>query len=77
MSLEIKLALWSIGAVGLLALVMTIVGASQFMVGVVTVPCLLLCMVLVGLGFRADQKAEQALQAERERLTVEARANRR
>lgn len=76
MSLEMKLALWSIGAVGLLALVMTIAGASQFMVGVVTVPCLLLCMVLVGLGFRADQKAEAALQAERERLTAEARAGR-
>lgn len=76
MSLEMKLALWSIGAVGLLALVMTIAGASQFMVGVVTIPCGLLCLVLLGLGFRAEQKAEAALQAERERLTAEARANR-
>lgn len=76
MSLEMKLALWSIGADGLLALVMTIAGASQFTVGVVTIPCGLLCLVLLGLGFRAEQKAEAALQAERERLTAEARANR-
>lgn len=76
MSLEMKLALWSIGAVALLALGMTVAGASEFMVGVVSVPCLLLCMVLFGLGFRADQKAEAALQAEREHLTAEARANR-
>lgn len=76
MSLEMKLALWSIGAVGLLTVIMAVAGASQFMVGVVTLPCAALCAVLVGLGFRAEQKEEQALQAERERLTAEARANR-
>ena len=77
MSLEMKLALWSIGAVGLLALIMTAAGASRFMVGAVTAPCMLLCMVLVGLGFRAEQQAELALQAERERLTAQARAGER
>lgn len=64
MSLEMKLALASVGAVGLLAFVMATAGASQFMVGVVTIPSSLLCLVLFGLGFRAEQKAEQARQAE-------------
>lgn len=76
MSLEMKLAFWSIGAVTMLTLIMTAAGASQFMVGIVIIPCSLLCVVLLGLGFRADQKTEQALKAERERLTAEARAGR-
>lgn len=67
-----RLALASLGAVALLALGMTLAGASEFMVGVVTVPCGLLCMVLFGLGFRAEQRCEQARHAERERLTREA-----
>ncbi|TQI74065.1 hypothetical protein FHT98_1806 [Bosea sp. AK1] len=57
MSFEMNLALLSIGAVALLALVMTIARASQFTVGVVTIPCGLLCLVLLGLGFRAVQKS--------------------
>jgi hypothetical protein len=76
LSLEMKLALASMGAVALLALGMTVAGASEFMVGIVTIPCTLLCAVLFGLGFRADAKREQELQAERERLTREAEKER-
>jgi hypothetical protein len=75
LSLEMKLALASIGGIALLALSMTIAGASEFMVGIVTIPCLLLCLVLFGLGFRADAKREQELQSERERLAREAELN--
>lgn len=76
MTLEMKLALTSVGVVAVLALGMTIAGASEFMVGVVTVPCLLLCGVLFGLGFRAEQMRERVLQVEREQLTREAAADR-
>jgi hypothetical protein len=75
MTLEMKLALASVGAVAVLALGMTIAGASEFMVGIVIVPCLLLCGVLFGLGFRAEQLYGQALQHERERLTRDAEAD--
>ena len=55
MVFEMKVALWCIGGVAFLALAMTASGASELLVGDVTVPGLILCGVLLALGFRAER----------------------